>query len=370
MDTMNLATDSKSASADAPPPSSQPLESDTKVNNPSLNQPRSDRQTSDDHVLNSDTSLLDEQDRSGPIRINSPDEEDEENSLEEDEEFNPAQCLFCNRIHSSFDENLAHMCKTHSFFILDQDRLVVDVETLITYFRLVIFGYHQCLFCGTQRGSFEAAQQHMVGKSHCKYDVSKENSEYREFYDFESIHDNDNNNNDNNNDDNEEEEEKSKDDIKTLAKRTTFPFVQVDDESLRLPSGKIVSHRCSHPPRPQQHQNHHIIDNNNPQLDPIPFSSSSPISNSAPNQCGPGALTKIEKRNVTLCRQLVHLRANDQRSLIHLPVSKQLALLATQKKQMDQARKAERRIQSRVEGMGNTTLMKHFVNDVPGRSNG
>lgn len=162
---MNLATDSKSASADAPPPLSQPALdiSDTKVNNPSSNQPRSDRQTSVNHVLNSDTSLLDEQDRTGPIRINSPDEEDEENSLEEDEEFNPAQCLFCDRIHSSFDENLAHMCKTHSFFILDQDRFVVDVETLIVYFRLVIFGYYQCLFCGTQRGSFEAAQQHMVG---------------------------------------------------------------------------------------------------------------------------------------------------------------------------------------------------------------
>jgi len=48
----------------------------------------------------------------------------------------------------------------------------------------------------------------------------------------------------------------------------------------------------------------------------------------------------------------------------------QRALLATQKKQVEKAKKAERRYQSRVEGMGNKSLMKHFVPDTPGRLNG
>ncbi len=55
---------------------------------------------------------------------------------------------------------------------------------------------------------------------------------------------------------------------------------------------------------------------------------------------------------------------------MHLPASEQRALLAVQKKQIDKARRAEWAMRGRVEGMGNKTLMKNFVNDVPGRLNG
>lgn len=84
----------------------------------------------------------------------------------------------------------------------------------------------------------------------------------------------------------------------------------------------------------------------------------------------PHALMTIsEKRDANLGSQLVHVRADDRRSLIHLPVSQQRALFATHKKQEEGARRAERTLQSRMELMGNKTLMKHYVSDVPGRSN-
>jgi pre-60S factor REI1 len=55
---------------------------------------------------------------------------------------------------------------------------------------------------------------------------------------------------------------------------------------------------------------------------------------------------------------------------MHMTSSQQRALLSTQKKQMEKARKIERTMQSRVEGMGKKALMKHFVPDTPGRLNG
>jgi pre-60S factor REI1 len=79
---------------------------------------------------------------------------------------------------------------------------------------------------------------------------------------------------------------------------------------------------------------------------------------------------KAERRDITLSNQLVQLRSDDRRSPMHMTTSQQLALFATQKKQMDKARKAERTIQSLVEGMGNKALMKHFVPDTTGRLNG
>lgn len=41
---------------------------------------------------------------------------------------------------------------------------VVDVEALLAYSDLVIFGYRECLCCGSQRSAVDAVQQHMKGK--------------------------------------------------------------------------------------------------------------------------------------------------------------------------------------------------------------
>lgn len=298
-----------------------------------------------------------------PTERKSLDEEDEEDhrasdaSLREDSpedevEFDQARCLFCNHINSSLDDNLTHMLKIHGLFIPDKDHLVVDVETLIAYMHLIIFGYFQCLYCGTLRGSAEAIQQHMIGKSHCKFDISSEDSEFQEFYAFDSDHE-------------EEDEEVTE----ASAKRSTVPFMQSDDTSALLPSGKVLSHRSSRSHRHQQH-NRPNVHRTGPRLNPIPSTHFPTPSDSSPSQSASRTLTKVEKRDAAVKNQLLHVRASDLKSLVHLPTSQQHALLATQKKQMDKARKAERRMQSRVDGMGNKTLMKHFVPDVPGPKNG
>lgn len=87
-------------------------------------------------------------------------------------EFDPRQCLFCNHTNAHLEENLDHMNKKHGFFILDETHLAVDLHTLLGYFHLVVFSYSECLYCGSQRRNPEAAQQHMIGKGHCKIDLS------------------------------------------------------------------------------------------------------------------------------------------------------------------------------------------------------
>ncbi|KAJ3531378.1 hypothetical protein NM208_g8905 [Fusarium decemcellulare] len=69
------------------------------------------------------------------------------------------------------DSNVDHMRRAHSFVIAEKNRLVVEIETLLAYFHLAIFGYFECLYRGSQRHTAEAAQQHMVGKSHFKFDL-------------------------------------------------------------------------------------------------------------------------------------------------------------------------------------------------------
>jgi pre-60S factor REI1 len=82
------------------------------------------------------------------------------------------------------------------------------------------------------------------------------------------------------------------------------------------------------------------------------------------------ALTRKDKRINSLMNQLANLSVNDRASLDHLSEPEQLAVLATQRKQLEKARRAEQRYRRHLEIKGNRTLMGTFQMDVPGRTNG
>ncbi|KAH8668650.1 C2H2 type zinc-finger-domain-containing protein [Xylariales sp. PMI_506] len=287
------------------------------------------------------------------------------------EPFVPQQCLFCDTESENFESNLQHMQKAHGLFIPDRKRLIVEVETLVAYLHLVIFSYHECISCGTQRNSLNAVQQHMKGKGHCRFDIADESSEYADFYDFSESGSESEEQSDGSDGDEEDHTHGPKSSV-------DYPL-QPDGDSLRLPSGKIVSKSsASQQPRPRRQRE------GSPQSQ-IQDGSADGGSSGTPNagtstaliptaqqQRGKRgiALTRSEKKEATFSNQLARLSASDRASLIHLPASEQRAILATQQKQADKARKAERRYQSRVDRLGNRTLMKHFVPDTPGRSNG
>jgi pre-60S factor REI1 len=141
---------------------------------------------------------------------------------DEEEQFSPLQCLFCNVESTSLDSNLTHMSHAHSFFIPDAEYLI-DMESLLSYLFAIVAVFHECLFCGSLRSNKFAVQDHMRGKGHCKVDFEDDEHQLKQFYDFSGDVDDD-----------------GEDDGEELAEGVTLV---PDEDELRLPSGKILGHR-------------------------------------------------------------------------------------------------------------------------------
>jgi pre-60S factor REI1 len=247
-------------------------------------------------------------------------------------EFESTQCLFCLNISDSIDTNLDHMSKSHGMMIPSPHQLTVDPMTLLSYLHLVISVYNECLTCGTQRRNTQAIKQHMLGKKHCAFDISDVESEYREFWNFGE----------------------------------DSAGVQIDGESITLPSGRVVMSRSGQSTQQRQRPS---------ESGPMSWSrlnassleaSSSSTSDSSNQPSHQQALTKQDLRAINLDKQLGTLRTSDRLALAHLPASEQRAILATQHSQLQKARRQERDMQARLQRKNNQTLMKHFVPDVPG----
>ncbi|KAH9485309.1 Cytoplasmic 60S subunit biogenesis factor [Psilocybe cubensis] len=97
-------------------------------------------------------------------------------------------CLFCNTVSASLEDNLTHMSLAHSFFIPDAEYLV-DIAGLITYLGEKIAVGNVCIYCnqkGKEFRSMDAVRKHMIDKAHCKiaYDRERDRLEISDFYDF------------------------------------------------------------------------------------------------------------------------------------------------------------------------------------------
>ena len=272
------------------------------------------------------------------------DETDDDSDAEiEAPTFIPEHCLFCWDKSETFDDNVAHMERSHGFHVRDQDRLVVDIETLIRYLHLVIVGYRECLYCQSKRRTVQAVRQHMREKGHCRFDTEDPTSEYRDFFDLEG-----------------------------KADQTDAVCLIPDSDSgdvARLPSGRLVSNRTA-APTSQGHRSRRSTDKSLIDSEPGQPPTMNVEADTSPGLPPSQALLRKEKREESLAVQLAQLSVNDRASIAHLEPSEQRAFLATQKKQMDRERRAEQRYASRVEMLGNKTLMMTFKNDVPGRTNG
>lgn len=245
-----------------------------------------------------------------------PDDSDVDNSSggESDAlapEVVPGQCLFCSLICSSPETSISHMLHAHHFTVPFQDFLSVEIDTLIWYLHLIINGYHECICCGTRRSTLEAVQQHMAAKGHCRFEVV---GEFADFYDLET------------------------------AELSKSP-VRIDEASLRLSSGKILTHR-SHAHLPTR--NHGTS-----QLSPVP----SPQPQASTEEASRSdALDKVDRTSKALVKQMSSLRASDQKSLAHLSPAEQRSVLSTRKRQLDIARRAEKHYQAKLQRQGNQTL--------------
>ncbi|KAJ6437466.1 26S proteasome regulatory subunit Rpn2 [Purpureocillium lavendulum] len=143
------------------------------------------------------------------------DQDDEVESETDDEpsapEFAPGRCLFCAQESGTLEDSMRHMSSAHAFAVPFRDFLAVDLETIVWYLHFIIYGYRECICCGTRRSTVEGVQQHMGAKGHCRFDISPDTEEFYEMPQTENV---------------------------------IFEQAQRDDSvPVRLASGKLVSHR-------------------------------------------------------------------------------------------------------------------------------
>ncbi|KAI0127450.1 C2H2 type zinc-finger-domain-containing protein [Xylariales sp. AK1849] len=271
------------------------------------------------------------------------DQDDGVKQEEIERQFDPARCLFCNTSSADLEENLSHMSKRHGFLIPDQSHLVVDLETLVGYLHLVISGYFECLHCGSQRNNTQAAQQHMTGKGHCKLDLSSEDSEYRDFYEFDSG-----------------SEDSDAEGLERLQNKLAAVLIGDADHSVRLPSGKVLSQQSRGKRRQYRAPKSalvgtpgekHGLEAGTPKDPPT-------ASASAPAGLVTTIMTKGERQDATFVNQLASLRTEDRRSLMHLPMPQQRALIAKSKKQVERARRIENDMLLKIQLKGNKTAKR------------
>ena len=118
------------------------------------------------------------------------------------------------------DNNVKHMSLTHSLFIPSPGQLS-DMESLLGYLAVIIFGYHECLYCGLEKGSLDGVQTHMRDKGHCMIKVDAE-SELLDFWDLS-------------------DEDPSDDEGKEPS--GSNKATKISDTEMKLPSGAVINPR-------------------------------------------------------------------------------------------------------------------------------
>ncbi|KAI1349152.1 C2H2 type zinc-finger-domain-containing protein [Xylaria sp. FL0043] len=282
--------------------------------------------------------------------------------------FTPGQCLFCPQHSANFPDSVIHMQKSHGLFIPQQQNLVVDLETLFRYLHLVIFGYRECIQCGTERATVQGVQQHMTGKGHCKFDISGQDSEFAEFYDFSELEDNAES-------DADSVEREGNQDREAVTRSSQRPL-RADEDSIRLPSGRIISkHSSSVPAGPSFTQMRRRPRSSASQLEYSlvelderegEAQQGSSKENTDSNTPDTRLLSKREKRErATVIRQMANMSAGDRSSLMHLSMAEQRSILATQHRHAEKVQKEERRRQGKIDRKGNKNLYAYWHTETP-----
>ncbi|KAI8072921.1 C2H2 type zinc-finger-domain-containing protein [Gongronella butleri] len=147
--------------------------------------------------------------------------------------LNENDCLFCSHVADSFDDNMLHMTKEHSFFIPDIEFLV-DIHGLIRYLGEKITVGNVCLYCNGRGRSFlsmAAVRKHMTDKGHCMiaWEDDDDALELVDFYDYSSSY--------------PQVEGEEVDVDAELSVEASGMRLADDEMSLVLPSGAVVGHR-------------------------------------------------------------------------------------------------------------------------------
>ena len=255
-----------------------------------------------------------------PLSTLSLNTHEEDESANNEESFNPLQCLFCNVESASLDSNLTHMSHAHSFFIPDAEYLI-DMESLLTYLFAVVSVFHECLFCGSSKTTKFGVQDHMRGKGHCKVDFDDDEHDLKQFYDFSGHVD-------------DEGEDQPK---------TEVTLIPNEDDELRLPSGKTLGHRLRARPF-RRHLSDHPP-SSSPSSRQQLLTEAEAETEEAVNESEPVSTESSDRR--------LAMRAGTSTSLIGVPELQYRALIAMEKKMEKMEARAKNEYQHALEKGGN-----------------
>lgn len=275
--------------------------------------------------------------------------------------FTPGQCLLCPIFSPTFTDSVMHMQKSHGLFIPDRKHLAVDLETLFEYLHLIIFGYRECIQCGTSKATVQAIQQHMTGKGHCKFDISEKDSEFAEFYDFSEL---------------EDEVEGNVEGDRTEGRIEETPIsssrkpLMADKDLIHLPSGRIVSRKSS---AQAERSRLSRLQRRRTMASRIEYSTPEPDDEEGLKQeefnsdtDDMTTLSRREKREKAVMKyQLSNMSASDRKSLMHLSAPQQRSILAMQHRQAKKVQKEEQRRQSHIDRKGNKNLYAYWATETP-----
>lgn len=277
-------------------------------------------------------------------------------------------CLFCPHTSHELSQNTVHMQRAHGLFIpteMDYGRLAlaVEVSTLIQYMHLVISEYHECLFCGIQRANKHAIQQHMMGRGHCRIDLQRETSEWRDFY--EDI---------GGNEDKDTQQEKHEEPIQRSSHTTynRYPTQLSSIESghsLQLSCSRTASPRAKlgHPsprrrPLPRKTHGQQSVDlMEPPSTRDTQYESKTPLGEDQVHRQVPSvpqstlkSSARAERRSLVATKapialSLSQMSTRDRASLLYLSISERRALVIQQFKQQTRGTTAERKYWSKYE---------------------
>jgi len=82
------------------------------------------------------------------------------------------RCLFCPSSSPTPTTNLDHMSTQHSLFVPAPSQLY-SLGSLLSYLAVLVYEYHECLYCGQEKGSVDAVQTHMRDKGHCMIEMAE-----------------------------------------------------------------------------------------------------------------------------------------------------------------------------------------------------
>jgi pre-60S factor REI1 len=200
----------------------------------------------------------------------------------------------------------------------------------------------------------------MMGKGHCKFDVS-EGSEFADFYDFS--HESPDPGEDVVSENDEEEQFEG-----PQVKPSREPL-QVDRDSILLPSGRLISKKSSAQVEPSASQ---MRDRKRTPRSQLEYSSvqvdeENPIHEEpAPGTSDTRLLSRKERRQkATVTYQLANMSASDRNALMHLSTSEQRSLIATQHRFTEKVQKEESRRQRKIDRKGNKNLYAYWHTETP-----